>query len=522
MNLSKQAIFYSTLISVVLVLCLVFNKSLIPMVAAWESEEYSHGYLIPLISGWLMWENRRALFQLKTQGSWIGLALVVSGLILGLLGELATIYTIAQYGFLLALYGVCLACFGWQGGRVLWFPLAYLFFMIPLPNFLYENLSSYLQLVSSSLGVAVIRWFNISVYLEGNVIDLGNFQLQVVEACSGLRYLFPLSSFGFLCAYFFRAKLWMRCLVFLSTLPITVLMNSFRIGVIGVLVDHWGPSQAEGFLHDFEGWVIFIGCLAVLFVEMWVLQKCCMRDKVFTDVFVVGADPQPLIVDAVPAREAITFGKPYLATAVLLLLAMPIAWLIGDREEIIPARQKLIHFPLHIDEWQGSDVQMERMFVDKLKFDDYVIVNYTRAADAIPINFYVAYYASQRQGAAAHSPKACIPGDGWRMTDFGQRELDTVLTASGQKLRVNRTIVSKKEHKELVYYWFQQRGRNITSEYLMKWYLFWDALTLKRTDGALVRLVLPLSNQESVAAGDAKLTAFLQQVNPLLPQFVPD
>ena len=110
--------------------------------------------------------------------------------------------------------------------------------------------------------------FGISVYLEGNVIDLGSYKLQVVEACSGLRYLFPLVSLSFIAAYIYHGAFWKKAIIFLSSIPITVLMNSFRIGVIGVLVEYGGPGQAEGFLHDFEGWIIFMACIAILVLEM--------------------------------------------------------------------------------------------------------------------------------------------------------------------------------------------------------------------------------------------------------------
>jgi len=119
--------------------------------------------------------------------------------------------------------------------RKIWIPLLFLGFMIPLPSFLYNNLSAYLQLISSQLGVAFIRLFGVSVYLEGNVIDLGTYQLQVVEACNGLRYLFPLMSLAFLSAYFFKGAMWKRAIIFLSSIPITVLMNSVRIGITGMI-----------------------------------------------------------------------------------------------------------------------------------------------------------------------------------------------------------------------------------------------------------------------------------------------
>ena len=110
------------------------------------------------------------------------------------------------------------------------------------------------------------------------------YKLQVVEACSGLRYLYPLMSLGFLAAYLFQAPLWQRALVFLSTIPITIAMNSFRIGMVGVLVDHFGPQQADGFLHMFEGWIIFIACAGLLAAEILLFARLC-AGKGFFEVF---------------------------------------------------------------------------------------------------------------------------------------------------------------------------------------------------------------------------------------------
>jgi len=157
--------------------------------------------------------------------------------------------------------------------------------------------------MSSEIGVAVIRLFDISVFLEGNVIDLGSYKLQVVEACSGLRYLFPLMSFAFICAYIFKGKFWMRAVIFLSSMPITVIMNSFRIGVIGVLVEYYGIGAAEGFLHDFEGWIIFVACTGILMAEIWVFNRFWGSGKSFTEVFALDM-PAP------PALEGSLVGMP--------------------------------------------------------------------------------------------------------------------------------------------------------------------------------------------------------------------
>lgn len=511
----------------VLLLGIVFYDGLEYMVRRWSSDEYSHGYFIPIISLWMVWENRGKLADISEQSSWAGLFFVLAGLCLGFIGELATLFVITQYAFLLTLFGLCLSFVGWKGVRLLCFPLAYLLFMIPLPNFLYNNLSSYLQLISSSLGVSVIRFCDISVYLQGNVIDLGAYQLQVVEACSGLRYLFPLASFGFLCAYFFKGSGWMRIILFISTLPITVLMNSFRIGVIGILVENWGIEQAEGFLHDFEGWVIFIGCLGILFIEMWLMVKLFFKGKGFSEVFVIGVDGAELVDYAPPvsqekAQQTLGFPQSYAASLLLLVLVTPFSFLMDDRVEVIPDRSRFTYFPLQFSDWRGVEESMEQQYIDALKFDDYIMANYSRAGDSSSVNFYVAYYASQRKGASVHSPKSCMPGDGWRITEFQQKQLAGIQVSGGQPLMVNRTIISKGEQKQLVYYWFQQRGRVMTNEYLVKWYLFWDAFTRSRTDGALVRLVIPVSEGADIAEAEGKMDQLLSEIFPVLNGFVPD
>ena len=163
---------------------------------------------------------------------------------------------------------------------------------------------------------------------------------------------------------------------------------------------------------------------------------------------------------------------------------------------------------------------MENVYIDALKFTDYTIINYRDDSGAI-INFYTAYYESQRKGQSAHSPRSCLPGGGWRIESLSQRELDNVAIYD-KPLRVNRVVIGLGEHKQLVYYWFQQRGRIITNEYLVKWFMFWDALTKNRTDGALVRLTIPFRESQDIGKLDALLTDFAREVSVHLPKYVPE
>jgi len=486
------------------------------MTAVWvQRPEYSHGVLIPLVAAYLVWQRRGSLGIERLSGSWIGLVVAAVGVAFWLLGALSTIREINAYAVIVMLYGVIIAMVGPRVFMRLWAPMLMLLLMVPLPTFLYNNLSSQLQLISSAFGVWLMRLFGISVYLSGNVIDLGHFQMQVVEACDGLRYLFPLMTLGFIVAYFFRAPLWQRLVVFLSSIPITIFMNSARIAMIGVFADYGSTALAEGLLHELQGWVIFMASGALLLGETWLLARLFMRGKSWRDVLALDIPPS----SASPADGVRRSAPPSLVAVVVVLgVVAATSYLMPSRVEARPQRNWFVDFPMKVGVWSGRQAKIEDMYLDALKLDDYVLADYTNGADVV--NLYSAYYASQRQGGAVHSPRSCIPGGGWRMTTFEQ------VTLPGEEgapaLRVNRSVIELGDQRQLVYYWFKQRDRVLTNEYSVKWYIFVDALTRQRTDGALVRLVTPLRKGEDPAAGDARLQAFARAAAPELTTFLPD
>jgi EpsI family protein len=170
--------------------------------------------------------------------------------------------------------------------------------------------------------------------------------------------------------------------------------------------------------------------------------------------------------------------------------------------------------------WHGRRSTLESVFTDQLMLDDYLLADYVNGTGDVA-NLYVAYYDSQRKGEAVHSPRSCLPGGGWQMRDFGQRELRSV-SINGRPLRVNRTLIELGNQRQLVYYWFQQRGRTIDNEFAVKWYLFWDALTRHRTDGALVRVITAIPAASSEAEADRRLEDLVSRVVPDLTRFVPN
>lgn len=480
-------------------------------------EEYSHGIFIPVLSLFLIWQKRDVLARIPTQASWHGVWLTTLGIVIYFLGEISAITAITQFSLVMVLAGLTLSVTGWSYFRHIWIAFLFLIFTIPLPQVIYQDISQLSQLVSSSLGVVIIRLFDISVYLEGNVIDLGSMKLQVVEACSGLRYLFPLMSLAFISAYFYRDVMWKRALIFLSSIPIAVLLNSLRIGLIGVTVEYWGREAAEGLLHDFEGWAMFMACMSVMVAEMWLLTRVGRHKKSLAEVFLIELPEAEDITGAARTRRI----PPAYGTAVgLLMVAAVAAYFLGNRVDAAPERQNFASFPATIGEWEGNPDTLESIIQERLEFDDYIISNYRDDSGRF-INLYIAYYGEQRKGASIHSPRACLPGGGWEISSLEDHAVEGAISG-GKTLVVNRVLIRKDEVAQLVYYWFKQRDRNETSEFLIKWWLFWDALIKNRTDGALIRLTTVLLPGEDIETAEERLSRFTRLAYPNIVDYVPD
>jgi len=302
----------------------------------------------------------------------------------------------------------------------------------------------------------------------------------------------------------------------LSSIPITLFMNSLRIAAIGVMVDRWGMEMAEGLVHQLQGWMIFMLSALVLLFEMYLMVRLSHDPRPWRAVFGLELPSAPPA--AVAKRTRRLPVAAWASSAALLLFAIAVTAMPRPQSQL-PAREPLAAFPLRISTWSGRRQVMESVYTEALKFDDYLLADYARPA-ASAINFYVAWYDTQDAGAATHSPRACLPGGGWRITDMRQVSLDPI-RIGGQVLRVNRAEIESGDHRELVYYWFMQRGRVVTSEYMVKWYLLVDALTRHRTDGALVRLVIPVAAGTTMAAADHELNAFASAIAERLTKYVP-
>lgn len=491
-----------------------FWSGIVSLLQAWDKPEYSHGYIIPVIALALMLKLLPAEPFRPTPVA-AGL-LMLGGLLIGMFGNMAAVADIVTYGLLFSLAGIIVALAGWQGARRAWPAWLYLWFMLPLPNFIYWPLSIKLQFISSEIGVYLIRLMNVPVYLEGNIIDLGVYQLQVAEACSGLRYLFPLASFSFLFAVLYKGPKIHKAIIFLAAIPITVLMNSVRIAVIGILVNQYGREQAEGFLHFFEGWVIFLVCIILLLLLTLILQR--FRSK-------RASLPASLDLDFSPARQYLLAGwklwdgRSLVTVSVLLAVMLGASAYLGRLERVYPHRDRFADFPMTIADWSGRSSYLDYDLERVLAADDYILADYTMAIDAEPVNLLVVYYRSQNEGSGIHSPEVCIPAGGWEVSRWAQATINAG-NGEGRTFAVNRAIIQKGEYRQLVYYWFQQRGMKYTNDYSFKLYSILGTVSTGRSDGALVRVVTPIG-PDGLPQAEKRLANFLKDTLDELPRFVP-
>lgn len=500
-----------------------FWSGLLSLGDAWSTAEYSHGPLIPVLSFVLFLKHLKIVKArpVAEHERRAGIAVILAALAIGAVGNVARIPDIITYGMIIWVFGLLLVTFGFNRGILFWAAVVHLVFMLPLPNFIYWKLSITLQFISAEMGVAFIRYMGIPVFLDGNIIDLGAYKLDVAEACSGLRYLFPIMSFSYIFCMLYDGPKWHKAILLLSAAPITMLMNSFRIGVIGVLVDAYGIEQAEGFLHTFEGWVIFLACIAILFILARVLQFLNGDKRPQHEVLELNFNGMGTQLRRVFALER---SKGLAAAAALTLAATAALYFTPTPQAAAVIREPMVLFPRVLDDWTaGAPERLDDNIEQVLGADDYFVSNFQQAETGVTVNLFIAWYERQVEGSGIHSPEVCIPAGGWEMSDIEATNV-VVTTPDGKTVTVpvNRATIRKGLHRQLVYYWFEGRGRRLTNDYEAKALTVYDAAMIGRTDGALVRLVTPLAVKEDPAKGDARLQAFLGDVLPTLPRFVPD
>jgi len=456
----------------------------------WNSEDYSHGLILPLVSAYLLWTDREKLFanwsasrppERLSAGAMIAFGLLMLGALLLCAGSITQILFISWFAVFPLVIGALALSLGWRATQPLIAPILLLFMAKPIPDSVVPLLFFPLQVTAARVSAQVLEMLSVPVFLAGNIIEIPGMRLMVEEACSGIRSLMALLTVACIVSLIVPMRLWARLMIIAVSVITAIALNVFRVALTGVLAHFYDPESATGFFHEFSGLVVFgIGLVIVYGLANLVSGKLPAQS---------GEKHVPLApVLSSRGVSLCAFGL-ILAVSGQQFLDMRLARSGGSNVQVE-------QFPATIDGWVGSDGQkMELSSREKLRLDGYVKRFYRKANEKAAF-VYLGYWAQQsgEHQAAKHSPMMCLPANGWKVTKL---KPVTATLLNGEKIPVSRVIGQYDQHFTLVYYFFF----NGTQYYVREWEalirIAVSAILGRRTDGGIVEISHELTPEEA-------------------------
>lgn len=489
----------------------------------WTDENYSHGLLVPFVIGYIVWLGFDKLKNASQNPlTLLGFGGILAAILLLLAGTLGAELFTQRISFVVMLAAIIVYFFGFQLLKLLVVPFSLLLLAIPIPQIIFNKIAFPLQIFASQMAIWGIRVFEVPSVRNGNVIEIlprGAMQtisLEVVEACSGIRSLMTLVTLALVLAYFTREKVaegtpfyrnfnfYQAVILMISAVPIAILTNAARVTSTGILTYYYGKSMVDGFVHELSGWLVYVVALILLAVVNFIVKRFYRKNA------------KTRIEKAEIRQSAIGNPQFYPVLAALLLASLFINWF-ETRGEAEITRKNLSLVSNNLGDWKqrGGDIKFSPQTESVLRASDYVMREYEK--NGAIANLYIGYYASQRGGATYHSPQNCLPGAGWEMKQPQQVEIST---KDGKSFTANKFFIENGTKREIMIYWYLGRGRANASEYTDKIFTIIDSVVKQRSDGAMIRILIPAGNDEKSATQSA--LDLSSQIADNLSAFVPE
>jgi len=493
-----------------------YGPTLKGLYSVWvNDEDYNYAFLIPLISAYLIWERRQKIPETPLSVNWVGGLFFFLFLFVSIYGILGSSPSAVRPAIPLIILSIVLFCFGWQMFKLLSFPLVLLVFMIPLPQMFVTLVGIHLKTISTLLGKAILVLVGLSVFVEGNIIDLGVIQLQVVDACSGLRYVLPLLALGVLFAYFFEKNRWKQALLIFFTIPIAIFTNGFRIAATGILASHYGPKVAEGFFHGFSGWLVFFFACGLLFSLHVLMRYCPPRGVIKPAGKTVGLGPS--------LKMKTSTRKNYIPVAIASSCMLAVGFLSWSTSAL-PAfkiRGGLSGFPMMIKEWTGQRVPVSAEIIALSGAEDALSAIYQNEHKE-SVSLYIGYRGSPfgESENFFHSPSVCLPSSGWKTISMSAHDIPNVPVFG--MMTVKKMIIERTGERQLVYYWFQTKSRVSHDVNINRFHLTLHALKRDNTHDLFIRPIMALRSGEDEEKAQHRMDQFVRDFLTTMNEFLRD
>ena len=489
-----------------------YGKTISGLSNIWVNDaDYSYALAIPFVSGFIIWQRREAIINTPITVSWTGSLLFVFFLIISLYGILGSSPSAVRPAIPLTILTLTLFCFGKKMFRIMAFPLALLIFMIPLPTVFQTRIGVPLQTVSTGVGEFILRLLGVSVFVEGNIIDLGIIQLQVVEACNGLRYILPLLALGVVFVYFFEHIRWKQIVLVLSTIPTAILSNALRIAITGYLAQNYSLTIAEGFFHGFSGWLIFIFALFIMF-NFYLIMRLLFPNNPVQKGSALSLKSQSQV-----SKPRHHISAVFIASGFLLVVGT-----LSYATAALPQlriQNGFTQFPLTVNGWQGRVETLDTKIIELSGAEDAFNGIY-RSQTGDVVSLYIGYRGSPfvESENFFHSPSVCLPSFGWVTLAISNHEISEV--PGFDKIVVRKMLIEKMGYRQLVYYWFQTKNRVSSNVNVNRLHLMYHALRKDITHDLFIRPMTPLKPTETVKDATGRLDQFVRDVTVSILDFL--
>jgi len=509
--MNRKRILFSGILLIAFLLC--YWSTVTGLVHVWTSDDnYSYVFLIPFISAYVIWERRKDIAEVQIDTNWLGGLPFILFLLISAYGIMGSSPSAVRPAMPFVVLSLTLFCFGSSFFRIFAFPLSFLFFMIPLPTIVQTWIGLPLKAISTKLGEIILRISGIPVFVEGNIIDLGVMELQVVDACSGLRYILPLFALGIIFAHFFEKVRWKKIVLAIMTIPIAIITNGFRIGMTGILIQAYGQDAAMGFFHSFSGWLIFIFAFALLFVFHSLMKKF-FKVNSFNSSASITSEQKP------GASRAGHSTIPLIASSLLLTL-VGILSISTSHLSPMGLRDGLAQFPLAIGDWKAQSTErISSDIIEKSGAEDVFTAVYSDG-EKNAVSLYVGYRGSPflESENFFHSPNVCIPSSGWNVLQTRKHRISGVPHFGN--IPVSEMVIEKTGYRQLVYFWFQTKSRVSHNVNINRYHLSLHAIMRDNTYDVFIRPISQIYEGETIEDAEKRMDQFVREMMPILLQFL--